>query len=120
MKRLIFVLYDTLLCDTLMTLEDQSEAAVKRQIKSALISSRPNPINTDTKEKDIYLIGELDTETKKLVAFEQPKFVVHVEEVRLDLLQELSSEEGFLEQYMEGLKAAKTEVKKGKVFDGRK
>lgn len=94
MKLKIYSVFDKLAGQSVMVLTGQNNEVFKRMIRSALLSKAPNPINTDTSDKDIYVIGELDTESQLVVSEPLPKFAFSIEAVRQELLEFIAAETG--------------------------
>lgn len=94
MKLNIYSVFDKLAGQSVMVLTGQNNEVFKRLIRSALLSKQPNPINTDTKDKDIYCIGVLETETNAVTTEGCPKFALSIEQVRLELIDALAAETG--------------------------
>ena len=93
MKLNLYSIFDKLAGQSVIILTSQNNDVFKRMIRSALMSKGANPINTDTKDKDVYVIGVLETETNQLEAC-QPKFAFSIECVRQELIEALSAETG--------------------------
>lgn len=93
MKLNLYSIFDKLAGQSVMILTSQNNEVFKRMIRSALMSKSANPINTDTKDKDVYVIGVLETETNHLESC-QPKFAFSIEGVRQELIEALSAETG--------------------------
>lgn len=94
MKLKLYSVFDKLAGQSLMILTSQNNEVFKRMVRSALMSKAPNPINTDTKDKDVYVVGEIDTESQKVIAEDLPKFAFSIEAVRQELVELIAAETG--------------------------
>lgn len=93
MKLNLYSIFDKLAGQSVMVLTSQNNDVFKRMIRSALMTKQANPINTDTKDKDVYVIGVLETETNQVESC-QPKFAFSIEGVRQELIEALAAETG--------------------------
>lgn len=65
-----------------------NEGTMKRVVKSALLGKEPNVFTTNLKDKSIYHLGKIDTDTG-VVTPNTPIFVCGIQTLRLELIQEI-------------------------------
>lgn len=85
----LYVVRDSLAGTNELVLTAKNDEILKRNIKGVLMSQNQNFINTDTKDKDIFKVASLDTDTGVVVGEVAPIFVFNVEQVRLDLVEDI-------------------------------
>lgn len=86
----LYVVRDEVACDNHVILTEQNDTLLKRNIKAVLMSTDPNYINTNTKDKRVFVSGELDTKTGVITGLPVPQPVFTIEEVRLELIDEIN------------------------------
>lgn len=88
MKLTMYGLKDNVTSEFIFFFQSQNEGTMKRIVKGALLDKQPNCFTTDLKDKDVYDLGQIDTQTGVIEPI-TPLFVVHVSEVRLELIREI-------------------------------
>ena len=86
----LYIVRDEVACDNHVILTEQNDTLLKRNIKAVLMSPEANYINTNTKDKRVFLSGELDTKTGVITSAGSPVPVFTIEEVRLELIDEIN------------------------------
>lgn len=86
----IYVIRDEVAVDNHVIVTEQNDTLLKRNIKALLMAQSANYINTNTKDKRVFLSGELDTCTGVIKALDPIVPVVTLEEVRLELVDEIN------------------------------
>lgn len=86
----LYIVRDEVACDNHVILTEQNDTLLKRNIKAVLMSPEANYINTNTKDKRVFLSGELDTKTGVITSAGSPVPVFTLEEVRLELIDEIN------------------------------
>lgn len=86
----LYIVRDEVACDNHVILTEQNDTLLKRNIKAVLMSPEANYINTNTKDKRVFLSGELDTKTGVITSVGSPVPVFTIEEVRLELIDEIN------------------------------
>ena len=66
-----------------------NEGIMKRMVKSALLSKEPNFFSTNLKDKSIYCLGSIETETGVIEPLQSPVWAENISQIRLDLIQEI-------------------------------
>ena len=85
----VYVLRDKVSGISNVILTANNEKVLRRDIKGVLLGRDQNVINTNTEDKDIYHIGDLNTETGVFTSLPNPVFLFNVETVRLELVKEI-------------------------------
>lgn len=88
MIRNIYSIKDEVAGDHPFTFEAPNDGMMVRIVKGGLLSKEQNVINTDIKDKVIFLVGERNTETGVIKGCE-PLFIKRVSEIRLELIKEI-------------------------------
>lgn len=88
MKLNVYSVKDVIAGDHPFIFEAPNDGMMERIVKGALLSKEQNVINTNLKDKDIFLVGERDTETGEIKGI-MPIFVKHISEIRLALIKEI-------------------------------
>lgn len=88
MKLNVYSVKDEVAGDHPFTFEAPNDGMMERIVKGALLSKEQNVINTNIKDKVIYLIGTRDTTTGEIKG-ETPIFIKRISEIRLDLIKEI-------------------------------
>lgn len=89
MKLNVYSVKDEIACEHPFIFEAPNDGMMERLVKGALLSKEQNVINTNIKDKIIFLVGERETSTGKITGLEQPVFIKRVSEIRLDLIKEI-------------------------------
>lgn len=66
----------------------KNDGIMKRAVKGALIGKEQNHFTTNMKDKDIYLLGEIETKTG-IINPCAPIFCTNINDVRLELIKEI-------------------------------
>lgn len=85
----VYGLRDTMLSETGLILTERKDELLKRNLRALMLDQRPNPINSNTKDTQVFCLGELDTESGILKSYSSPQFVFALEQIRLDLLEDI-------------------------------
>lgn len=85
----IYVLYDRIAQEFPFSFKAKNDDMMKRVCMSAMLDQQDNIIKNDTDDKDIYLTGEYDTETGVVKGLDRPQFILHLAEVRSELLAKI-------------------------------
>lgn len=85
----IYALYDRIAQEFPFTFKAKNDDMMKRVCMSAMLDQGDNIIKNDTDDKDIYITGEFDTETGVVKGLERPGFILHLAEVRTELLAKI-------------------------------
>lgn len=88
MKLNIYGLKDNVVGEFIFFFQQQNEGTLKRVLKGALLSKEPNCIQTDLKDKSVYELGSVNTNTG-LIESQQPVFVCNIADIRLELIKEI-------------------------------
>ena len=88
MKLNVYSIKDEVAGDHPFTFEAPNDGMMERIVKGALLDKGQNVINTNIKDKVVYLVGERETTTGVITGFE-PLFVKRISEIRLDLIKEI-------------------------------
>lgn len=88
-KLKLYVVRDCLVGDSSLILSAKNDAVLARNVKAAMLSQQANYLNTDTRDKQIYVTAELDTDTGIISGLVQPEFVFNLEDLRLELVSEV-------------------------------
>lgn len=84
----IYGLKDNVVGEFIFFFQQQNEGTLKRILKGALLSKEPNCIQTDLKDKSVYELGSINTNTGKIEP-QQPVFVCNISDIRLELIREI-------------------------------
>lgn len=84
-----YAIFDRITSEYTFTFKAKNDDAMKRVVKSGMMGKEPNALNTDTADKDIYLLGNFNTETGVLVGEKAPLFSAHLEDLRQELIKEV-------------------------------
>lgn len=86
----LYIVRDEVACDNHVILTEQNDTLLKRNLKAVMMSPDANYLNTNTKDKRVFLSGELDTKTGVITSVGSPVPVFTLEEVRLELIDEIN------------------------------
>ena len=84
----IYGLKDNVTGEFIFFFQQQNEGVMKRVVKSALLSKEPNCFTTDLKDKAVYELGQVNTNTGEIKA-QAPMFITNVQDIRLELIREI-------------------------------
>lgn len=101
MKLNIYGIRDTLASETNLILTEKNDEMFKRTCKALLLDKRPNPINSNTKDTQVFCIGVLDTELGSIETM-QPRFAFAVEQLRIELVAEIRAHKDSLGEKVNG------------------
>lgn len=87
----IYVVRDEVALDNTFLCTAKNDEEAKRNIKLALCSPQPNYINMNTKDKRLVYVGFIDCDTAIITPESSPVLLMTIEEVRLELLHEISA-----------------------------
>lgn len=113
-KSKIYVVFDRVANVAVFTFTADNDELAKRLIRSALQDPRPNAINTDTLDKQVFNIGEFDPETLGLTSCNRLAFPV--EEVRQEIIEYISGHIELLEPALDNLKKELENVRSKKEY----
>lgn len=88
MNLIIYGLYDKVTGEHVFFFQQQNEGTMKRVVKGALLSKEPNCFQTDLKDKAVYQLGSVNTNTGEIKA-QAPVFICNVSDIRLELINEI-------------------------------
>lgn len=91
-KLKLYVVRDVLVGDSSLILSAKNDAVLMRNVKAAMFSQQSNYLNTDTRDKQLFLTAELDTDTGIIVGLPAPEFVCQLEDLRLELVAEVKKQ----------------------------
>ena len=89
MDLICYGLKDNITGEFVFFFQSQNEGTMKRVVKSALLGKEPNVFTRDLKDKAVYDLGKIDTQTGVITPNSSAVFVINVSEVRLDLIREI-------------------------------
>ena len=92
MKLKLYVVRDELSIENRVLLTEQNDSLLKRNIEALLLSSEPNYINTNTKDKRVFYVGDLETDTGVVTPVDPIQPVITIEELRLEVLDKITAE----------------------------
>lgn len=87
----IYAIYDRVAAEYGFTFKAKNDEMMKRVMMSALQDNQPNIVNTDTDDKDVFLIGTYETVTAEIVPTYPGEFVIHLSEIRQELLAKIKA-----------------------------
>lgn len=70
--------------------ESPNDGTMVRIVKGAMLDKQPNIMNTDIKDKSVYIVGTRDEKTGVLCQV-TPTFIKHLKEVRDELILEIKT-----------------------------
>lgn len=85
----LYVVRDNVAGVNELILTAKNDEVLKRSVKGVLLSREQNYLNTDTRDKDIYLCGVLNTDNGVIDTINPTQFVCGVEQLRLELVAEI-------------------------------
>lgn len=88
MKLKFYGLKDDVTGEFIFFFQSQNEGTMKRVVKGALLDKQGNAFTHDIKDKKIYDLGSIDTQSG-LVKDNKPVFVCGVNHIRLELIREI-------------------------------
>lgn len=86
----LYVVRDEVAIENRVLLYEQNDTLLKRNLKALLLDQKPNYINQNTKDKRVYYVGDLNTETGVIKGLDPIVSVYSLEEVRLELIDEIN------------------------------
>lgn len=89
MKLKFYGLKDDVTGEFIFFFQSQNEGTMKRVVKGALLDKHGNAFTHDIKDKKIYDLGSIDTQTGIVEGNNNIVFVCGVNDVRLDLIREI-------------------------------
>lgn len=88
MKLNLYGLKDNIEGEFIFFFQAKNDGLMLRAVKGALLTKEQNHFTTNMKDKDIFLLGDIDTFTGAVVP-SLPVFVTNVNSVRLELIKEI-------------------------------
>lgn len=88
MKLNMYGLKDCIEGEYIFFFQAKNDGIMKRAVKGSLLTKEQNHFTSNMKDKDIYLLGEIETLTGAIIPC-APIFCVNVNEVRLELIKEI-------------------------------
>lgn len=88
MKLNMYGLKDNVEGEFIFFFQAKNDGIMKRAVKGSLLTKEQNHFTTNMKDKDIFMIGEIDTKTGDIEKC-SPVFMFNVNEVRLELIREI-------------------------------
>lgn len=88
MKLNMYGLKDNVEGEFIFFFQAKNDGIMKRAVKGSLLTKEQNHFTTNMKDKDIFMIGEIDTKTGDIEKC-APVFMCNVNEVRLELIREI-------------------------------
>lgn len=105
-KLKLYVVRDTLVGDNSLLLSAKNDAVLARNVKATMLSKQQNYLNTDTTDKQVFEVGELDTDTGIITGLPSPAHVFNLEDLRQELIMEYRKRKAGIDDGEEGSEEA--------------